>query len=234
MANFNFGGNGNGFAPAPGFQAPQPAPQAAPQAPAPFQGFTPPQAPAQPQPMQYGQPPQGYAPQAPPASPFAGLAGTQTYAKGNYFDIDTDKGPCSCVCRINDVILKQTFANGPSIVLELEVLQSNNPSVPPGTKKGSVYPLAKAKTSFPNLIAFLGAALGFDRNNASQLAVINGDITRQSEQILIAATTDGQKALNGMLIGVASRLHMTKEKQARTVIDFTPAPGAVPGQGVRG
>jgi hypothetical protein len=166
------------------------------------------------------------------ASPFAGLAGTQVFASGNYFDTTKDGGPFTGVCRIRDMIVKNTFKSGTSVIVELEVLTSNLQNVPPGTVKGCSYPLAKAQISRPNLIALLAAILGFDRRNQEHLGIVNGDVTRQSEQMLDAGCN--RKVFNGMLVTVSSRAHETKEKQMRTVTDFSPAPNAAPGQGIKG
>lgn len=225
MSNFNFGANFPQAQQTPVAQTPV-APQASP-------AFAPPQAFA-PQAAPFAGMPAA-APQAAPVAVggdvFAGLNGAQTYASGQYFDCAAE-GPGTYVVRINDSILKNTFKNGPSVIFELEVVQSTNPNMPPGTKRGDTNPLNKRQYTGPNLIAFLGAVYGFDKNNAEHLQIINGQISQQLEAMLKAATQ--QKVLNGALVMVTTAPHTTKEGKKITKKIYSPVQGATPGQITKG
>ena len=185
------------YPPPPGFPAPSaPAPQAP-------QGYAPAPAPAPqappgypPQAPQY--PPQGYpAPQAPQGySPaVAGLPTTQALGTGDgarhpFFEFRETLSPsgspvpvaATYVCRVQRFVRNggQNDAD-PSFVIEAEILQSDNPALPPGTvgawvrkQNGSKWAATYLTKDLQRIIA---ALLGYrDATHAAEIGALNAPL----------------------------------------------------------
>lgn len=209
-----------GYAPS-GFAPP---PYAPPGAPAP-QGFAPP-APYAPPPG-YAPPP---APMPAPSHPvlgnaFDGMNQGQAYSKGSYFNAeDSAEGPGSYLCKVNDMLVKNTQRSGVAVIVELEVVGSTNPKVAVGVKRGWVQTLKDRSIAFANLIEFLAAVSGLDANDSQQLAIINTQLAPQSQGMLEDACKN--KTLNGRFVVVTTSIHVTKKSQRVTRYVFSPAPKA--------
>lgn len=229
------------MAPPPGFSPPY-APPAAPPgytppgfAPPPYAppGAAPPPAFAPPAPYA---PPPNYAPPPPPVpmpapahpvlgNAFDGMNQGQAFSKGSYFNAeDNAEGPGSYLCRINEMLVKNTQRSGVAVIVELEVVGSTNPKVAVGVKRGWVQTLKDRSIAFANLIEFLAAVSGLDANDSQQLVIINTQLAPQSQGMLEDACKN--KTLNGRFVVVTTSIHVTKKSQRVTRYVFSPAPKA--------
>jgi hypothetical protein len=153
-------------------------------------------------------------------SRFSGMNQSQAYTAGSYFGQGGSAPQGVADCVIKDVLYKLTRNNGPAVIVELEVTSSSDPGTPAGSKKSVVQTLNKRNVAFPNLLAFLGAAMGADPNNAAHVQWINTTLAPQSESQLESACE--QKTLNGKPIRVVWEPHTTKDKNVITRTRFSP------------
>jgi hypothetical protein len=148
---------------------------------------------------------------------FSGMSKAEVFTQGSYFDAEEGK----FLCRIKDVLDKDTRKSGPSVIVELEVVQSSNPEkVPVGAKKSWVQPLRDKDIAFPNLLAFIGAVCGFDPTNAAHVAQINGEEFRKNSEPLLEQACN-QKVFNERFIWVNTRPHVTQAKPNKPSITVT-------------
>lgn len=150
-------------------------------------------------------------------SQFAGMSEAKVFSNGSYF---TDTGEYDC--NIKAVISKKTHKNGPSVIVELEILKSSNPDkVPVGSKKSWVQKLSDTTIAFPNLLSFLGAVMGYDQNTAEDAKYINEVLVKKSEALLDEAVSD-KNPLAGKRIKVSAFPHTTKALKEITRVRFSP------------
>ena len=148
------------------------------------------------------------------------------FERGNYFN------PGRYKLRLLRCLSKQTQKSGIGFISEFEVLESDNPAHPIGSKGTYFVKMAQQQQAFSNVKEMLAAILGFDVTNREHLAQFEREVSPQLGNIMTALESQGTAVLQGReTVSVECRIKMTQrntEFTLHTWSPWTPAPGWQP------
>lgn len=150
------------------------------------------------------------------------------FERGNYFN------PGRYKLRLLRCLSKQTQKSGMAFIAEFEVLESDNPAHPIGSKGTYFVKMANQQQAFSNVLEMMAAILGFDISNPEHINQINAQLRPQLAGLMTALETQGTAVLGGReVVSVECRIILTKSNTEFTLhvwAPWTPAPGwqAVP------
>lgn len=148
------------------------------------------------------------------------------FERGNYF------GPGRYKLRLLRCLSKQTQKSGVAFIAEFEVLESDNPAHPIGSKGTFFVKMAQQQQAFSNILEMMTALLGFDITNRDHIAQIDQQLRPQLAGLMTALETQGTSVLGGReTVAVECRIKLTQrntEFTLHTWTPWTPAPGWQP------
>ena len=148
------------------------------------------------------------------------------FERGNYFN------PGRYKLRLLRCLSKQTQKSGVAFIAEFEVLESDNPAHPIGSKGTFFVKMIQQQQAFSNILEMVAALVGFDITNPQHVEQINRDLRPQLPGLMTALETQGTGVLGGHeTISVECRIIITKANKEFTLhvwSPWTPAPGWVP------
>lgn len=145
------------------------------------------------------------------ANPFAGLPSAQVFGKGNYLAQGGEY-----VISIEGMEYKDLFKGGSALIVEFEVVESNNDKDPVGSKRSW---FQSKNASFGGaVLEFLYAVLGTDYKNDPAAAA---EVQKASADLMQAALEKNE--FKGQKVRVSTSHKLTKEaKKDFTVHVWTP------------
>jgi len=148
------------------------------------------------------------------------------FERGNYFN------PGRYKLRLLRCLSKQTQKSGVAFIAEFEVLESDNPAHPIGSKGTFFVKMIQQQQAFSNILEMVAAVLGFDITNPQHIAQIDQGLRPQLPGLMTALETQGTSVLQGHeTVSVECRIIMTKANKEFTLhvwSPWTPAPGWTP------
>jgi hypothetical protein len=148
------------------------------------------------------------------------------FERGNYFN------PGRYKLRLLRCLSKQTQKSGVAFIAEFEVLESDNPAHPIGSKGTFFVKMQNAQQGFSNILEMMVAILGFDISNPEHLRQIETQLKPQLAQLMTALETQGTTVLQGReTVSVECRIILTKANKEFTLhvwAPWTPPPGWQP------
>lgn len=148
------------------------------------------------------------------------------FERGNYLS------PGRYKLRLLRCLSKQTQKSGTAFIAELEVLESDNPAHPIGSKGTYFVKMAQQQQAFSNILEMLVAFLGFDITNPEHVSQIDAQLRPQLAGLMTALETQGPAVLQGReTVSVECRVKLTQrgtEFTLHTWSPWTPAPGWQP------
>jgi hypothetical protein len=151
------------------------------------------------------------------------------FERGNYFNNGHYK------LRLLRGLSKETQKSGIAFITEFEVLESDNPAHPIGSKgtwfvkMGS---LQDKQIGSSNILEMMAALLGFDIKNRDHLSQIDQQLRPQLAGLMTALETQGPAVLGGReTVSVECRTTLTKRNTEFTLhawSPWTPPPGWQP------
>lgn len=139
-----------------------------------------------------------------------GIENAEIFDRGNYF-----KPGFIGVVKILKTLAKETRNSGLAFIVEMEVVESNNPDDPPGKKKTWYQSLVKKDVAFPAVAAWAAACVGYD---PSQKEILKAEVFPVLKDLMSAATDSPEKNdFIGLLVRLETEKTITKEKKQ----DFT-------------
>lgn len=101
---------------------------------------------------------------------FDGLSQAPVYEKGQFFE------PGDYKLDIQKVIPAKSTRKGDMFIVEFVVLESNNPNVPPGSRRTWMQKLLDKQIAFPAIVEFVIAASGVSTDDKETVAKVRGVI----------------------------------------------------------
>lgn len=148
------------------------------------------------------------------------------FERGNYFN------PGRYKLRLLRCLSKQTQKSGIAFIAEFEVLESDNPAHPIGSKGTFFVKMQQQQQAFSNILEMMAALLGFDITNKEHVAQIDQQLRPQLAALMTALETQGVAVLNGReTISVETRKKLTQrntEFTLHTWAPWAPPPGWQP------
>lgn len=148
------------------------------------------------------------------------------FERGNYFN------PGRYKLRLLRCLSKQTQKSGIAFIAEFEVLESDNPAHPIGSKGTYFVKMAQQQQAFSNILEMMAAVLGFDITNKEHVTQIDQQLRPQLAGLMTALETQGTAVLGGReTTSVECRIKLTQrntEFTLHTWSPWAPAPGWQP------
>jgi len=139
------------------------------------------------------------------------------FERGNYFN------PGRYKLRLLRCLSKQTQKVGVAFIAEFEVLESDNPAHPIGSKGTYFVKMAQQQQAFSNILEMMAALLGFDITNKEHVMQIDQQLRPQLAGLMTALETQGTAVLGGReTISVECRITLTKQQREFTLHVWTP------------
>ena len=139
------------------------------------------------------------------------------FERGNYFN------PGRYKLRLLRCLSKQTQKSGIGFISEFEVLESDNPVHPIGSKGTYFVKMAQQQQAFSNIKEMLVAILGFDITNREHIVQIERDLAPQLGSLMTALESQGTSVLNGReTVAVECRPILTKANKEFTLHVWSP------------
>jgi hypothetical protein len=127
---------------------------------------------------------------------------------------------------------KQTQKSGMAFIAEFEVLESDNPAHPIGSKGTYFVKMAQQQQAFSNILEMMAALLGFDITNKEHVTQIDQQLRPQLAGLMTALETQGTAVLGGReTVSVECRIKLTQRNTEFTLhawAPWTPQPGWQP------
>lgn len=151
------------------------------------------------------------------------------FERGNYFN------PGRYKLRLLRCLSKETQKSGTAFIAEFEVLESDNPAHPIGSKGTYFVKMGSQQDKqigFSNILEMMAAILGFDITNREHVTQIDQQLRPQLAGLMTALETQGTAVLSGReTVSVECRIKLTKrntEFTLHTWVPWTPPPGWQP------
>ena len=148
------------------------------------------------------------------------------FERGNYFN------PGRYKLRLLRCLSKQTQKSGVAFIAEFEVLESDNPAHPIGSKGTFFVKMTQQQQAFSNIKEMMAAVLGFDISNPEHMKQIEQQLSPQLPALMTALETQGTVVLGGKeTVAVECRVKMTQRNTEFTLhvwAPWTPPPGWTP------
>jgi hypothetical protein len=148
------------------------------------------------------------------------------FERGNYFN------PGRYKLHLLRCLSKQTQKSGVAFIAEFEVLESDNPAHPIGSKGTFFVKMIQQQQAFSNILEMMAALLGFDISNKEHVAQIDQQLRPQLPGLMTALETQGTTVLGGReTVAVECRVILTKANKEFTLhvwSPWTPPPGWTP------
>jgi len=161
-----------------------------------------------------------------PPMDWSQIGNAPIFERGNYFS------PGRYKLRLLRCLSKQTQKSGVAFISEFEVLESDNPVHPIGSKGTFFVKMANPQQGFSNIKEMVVAILGFDISNPEHLRQIERDLSPQLANLMTALETQGTAVLGGRdTVSVECRIIQTKAGNDFTLhvwSPWTPPPGWTP------
>jgi hypothetical protein len=154
------------------------------------------------------------------------IAQAPIFERGNYFS------PGRYKLHLLRCLSKQTQKSGVAFITEFEVLESDNPAHPIGSKGTYFVKMVQQQQAFSNIKEMVAAVLGFDISNPEHMQQIEQQLNPQLPALMTALEVQGVAVLGGReTVSVECRVIMTKMNKEFTLhvwSPWTPAPGWQP------
>lgn len=161
-----------------------------------------------------------------PPMDWSQIGNAPIFERGNYFN------PGRYKLRLLRCLSKQTQKSGVAFIAEFEVLESDNPAHPIGSKGTFFVKMANPQQGFSNILEMMVAILGFDISNPEHLRQIETQLKPQLAQLMTTLETQGTAVLQGHeTVSVECRIILTKANKEFTLhvwAPWTPSPGWSP------
>jgi hypothetical protein len=148
------------------------------------------------------------------------------FERGNYLS------PGRYKLRLLRCLSKQTQKSGMAFIAEFEVLESDNPTHPIGSKGTYFVKMANPQQAHSNIFELVIAVLGFDITNPAHMEQVNREMRPQLAGLMTALEAQGTAVLGGRdTVSVECRVKLTQrgtEFTLHTWSPWTPAPGWQP------
>lgn len=139
------------------------------------------------------------------------------FERGNYFN------PGRYKLRLIRCLSKQTQKSGVAFITELEVLESDNPAHPIGSKGTYFVKMANPQQGFSNILEMMAAFLGFDITNPEHVRQIDQQLRPQLAGLMTALESQGPAVLQGRdTVQVECRVTLTKAGREFTLHVWSP------------
>jgi len=144
-----------------------------------------------------------------PYNPWSGLASAPVFERGAYAK------PGNYKVKIERILTKQTQKSGLGFIVEMVILESDNPHHQIGSKVTWFQKMQNQSIAFSSIKAFIAAIFGFDLNNAAHKAQFDTDVSPRIEGLMLAAEQDAS-----IIGGRTVRLEVRQTKTQRGM-DFS-------------
>lgn len=139
------------------------------------------------------------------------------FERGNYFNLGHYK------LRLLRCLSKQTQKSGMAFIAEFQVLESDNPAHPIGSKGTYFVKMDNQQQAFSNVLEMMAALLGFDITNREHITQIDQQLRPQLAGLMTALETQGTAVLGGReTISVECRPTVTKAGRDFTLHVWAP------------
>jgi hypothetical protein len=139
------------------------------------------------------------------------------FERGNYFN------PGRYKLRLLRCLSKQTQKSGTAFIAEFEVLESDNPAHPIGSKGTYFVKMQQQQQAFSNILEMMAALLGFDITNKDHVTQIDQQLRPQLAGLMTALETQGTAVLGGReTVSVECRIKLTQRNTEFTLHTWSP------------
>ena len=142
------------------------------------------------------------------------------FERGNYFN------PGRYKLRLLRCLSKETQKSGTAFIAEFEVLESDNPAHPIGSKGTYFIKMGSQQDrqiGFSNILEMMSAILGFDITNREHVTQIDQQLRPQLAGLMTALESQGTAVLGGReTVSVECRIKLTKANREFTLHTWSP------------
>jgi hypothetical protein len=146
---------------------------------------------------------------------FSGIENAQTFERGKFFPPDG-----TFYLKVDKTLVKQTRKSGAGFIAEFIVLGSTHSDVNAGDKRSWFQKMADKDVAFPAIKEFMGALLGFSKDDKDEWKVFESKITGFLKEATDYEGKAEDHPLHGMTIKLTTWNKLTNNGKDFTVHDW--------------